>query len=395
MTMLRPLSISIVVCFISLTVVFPASAEDLENSSNAPHRIISSGAFTNLPAGSLISIAVALERGIQAIKFDLVLSKDDQVMVLSDPRLNDLTNIGLVFPDRVREDGSYYSVDFTRDELKGLVYQHQGVVAPSAPSSVFFMPDFPVISLDEALGYIDLIVTDPAHKPVIICELRKGWLHRREGKELARSVYSLLDDFRVRSVNALLFLASYDPKELQQLADERSPAVGTESTDIKFIQLIGTNDGAEVKTLDFGHYQPYNYDLLFTKFGLKAISTYAAAIGLKPQTVFNDAGEVTRAAYLEDARTLGIDLILYGEPANLQFDMVPDLPPSSVLGHLFTTIGFDAVLTDDADLLSSWTQPTGEPAGDEDQDNTIERLIRQIERSSTEQPSMPRPGKTW
>lgn len=393
MTMLRPLSI--VICFISLLVVFPASADDLENSEDAARWIISSGAFTNLPAGSLVSIAVALERGIQAIKFDLVLSKDDQVMVLSDPRLNDLTNVDRVFPDRVREDGSYYSIDFTREELKGLVYQQERAVAPPAGTSAVFTPDFPVISLYEALGYIDLIVTNPAHKPVIIGELRKGWLHRREGKELARSVYSLLDDFRVRSENASLFLASYDPEELQQLADERSPAVGMGSTDIKLIQLIGTNDGAEVKTLDFGHYQPYNYDLLFTKFGLKAISTYAAAIGLKPLTIFNDTGEVTRASYLEDARTLGIDLILYGEAANLQFDRVPDSPPSTVLDHLFTTVGFDAVLTDDADLLSNWTQPTEEPAGDENQDNTIERLIRQIERSSTEQPSSPQSGKNW
>lgn len=392
--MLRVSSIAILyisLLCIALLAVSSAVAEEPENSSSAPQWLISSGAFTNLPPGSLISVAVTLERGIQAIKLDLVLSKDEQVMVLADPRINDITNVEQVYPDRARGDGNYYSVDFTRAELKELVHSRRPPSENPSRSAAVFSPQFQISALDDILGYIDMIQPQTLHKPIIICELRKGWLHRREGKDLARSVYTLLEDFRLRSDRATLFLASYDPEELQQLAETRTP----EDTDIRFLQLIGANDGTEVKTLDFGQYQPYNYELLFTKFGLKATSTYAAAIGLKPQTIFNESGAVIHADYLTDARTLGMEIILYGEAADLKLNMVPDTPASSVLDHLFTSVGFDAALTDNIDLLTSWKQGTEETTKDSDQNKTIERLIRQIERGSIEQPSSSESGTNW
>lgn len=388
MTMLRT---SFIICFcISLLAGSLVYAEEQESSPPASKLIISSGAFTKLPPGSLVSLAVAIERGVQAIKLDLVLSQDNQVMVLSTPRLNDATNISQVFPDRARDDGSYLSVDFSEYELKGLVRQPDKTDTPAGNAPTIFTPQFPVISLDDALGYMDMIQLDPDHKPVIICELRQGWLHRREGKDLAGIVYSVLEDYRLRSGNVPLFLASYNPEELEQLAEARENVTG-EKTD--FIQLIGTNNGTEVKTLEFGNYQPYNFDLLFTKFGLKAVSTYAAAIGLHPETIFNETGDLTRAEYLENARTLGIKLILYGEAADLEGKVTP--PPSDMLEYLFTTIGFDAVLTDDVKLLSSQNLQTEGKDADDNQDNTIERLIKQIESSSKEQPSSDTSDTTW
>jgi len=374
----------------ALLTVSSAVAEEPRNTGEKPKWIISSGAVVPLPPGSLVSLAVTLEKKIEAIKLDLVLSGDDQVMVLPDPRINAETNVAQHFSDRSREDGSYYSVDFSRAELKELAHRTNDTAATFPGTPVGFTPEFPVIALDEALGYIDLVHAELAQRPVVICELRKGWEHRREGKDLAGAVYALLQDYLRRSGRAELYLASYDPDELQRLSAIRDPG----DTAIKFIQLIGSNDGAEVKTFEFGQYQPFNYDLLFTKFGLKAVSTYAAAIGLQPQTILYPSGTVTRPQYLDDAHTLGMEVILYGEVSGLQFDAAAPTRPTTVLEHLFDGVGFDAVVSDDAELIEGWQQGRPEPNRTGDQQSAIERLIEQIERGSSKQPASDRSGTT-
>ena len=374
----------------ALLTVSSAVAEEPRNTGEKPKWIISSGAVVPLPPGSLVSLAVTLEKKIEAIKLDLVLSGDDQVMVLPDPRINAETNVAQHFSDRSREDGSYYSVDFSRAELKELAHRTNDTAATFPGTPVGFTPEFPVIALDEALGYIDLVHAELAQRPVVICELRKGWEHRREGKDLAGAVYALLQDYLRRSGRAELYLASYDPDELQRLSAIRDPG----DTAIKFIQLIGSNDGAEVKTFEFGQYQPFNYDLLFTKFGLKAVSTYAAAIGLQPQTILYPSGTVTRPQYLDDAHTLGMEVILYGEVSGLQFDAAAPTRPTTVLEHLFDGVGFDAVVSDDAELIEGWQQGRSEPNRTGDQQSAIERLIEQIERGSSKQPASDRSGTT-
>jgi glycerophosphoryl diester phosphodiesterase len=374
----------------ALLAVSSSVAEEPRNTGEKPKWIISSGAVVPLPPGSLVSLAVTLEKKIEAIKLDLVLSGDDQVMVLPDPRINAETNVAQHFSDRSREDGSYYSVDFSRAELKELAHRTNDTAATFPGTPVGFTPEFPVIALDEALGYIDLVHAELAQRPVVICELRKGWEHRREGKDLAGAVYALLQDYLRRSGRAELYLASYDPDELQRLSAIRDPG----DTAIKFIQLIGSNDGAEVKTFEFGQYQPFNYDLLFTKFGLKAVSTYAAAIGLQPQTILYPSGTVTRPQYLDDAHTLGMEVILYGEVSGLQFDAAAPTRPTTILEHLFDGVGFDAVVSDDAELIEGWQQGRSEPNRTGDQQSAIERLIEQIERGSSKQPASDRSGTT-
>jgi len=374
MSILRPL---FVLC-LTLFIVHPASAEPVDNGLDFNRLIISSGAFTGLPSGSLVAVAVALERGTRALKLDVTLSLDDQVMVLPDPRLNELTNVAQIYPDRARENGAYLSLDFTRDEINNLVYRSSGTAGYGGGSAVF-TPQFPVVSLDQVLGYIDTIRPGPgpADKPIIICELRKGWLHRRDGKDLAGPVYDLLESFGAQT-QMQLFIASYDPEELQQLAEKQT--VSGRGTDIGFIQLIGTNDDGEVKNLDFGTYQAFNYDLLLTNFGLKATTTYAAAIGLQPAAIFNDSAEIVHPAYIENARMLGSDLILYGEPPSMPFSESPQTSPAATLDRLFTTIGFDAVLTDDAMLINGSKEPAAKPIDNAaGSSRGIDQLIRQIE----------------
>jgi len=373
--------LAVLLCSLSIASIAPFSpsplgAEQLDSGSAAPPWVISSGAFTGLPPGSLTAVAVGIERGIDALKLDLVLSSDDQVMVLPSPRLEDATNVALLYPERAREDGSFYSVDFSGAELKSLALSPTaGQPIDRDRSSAVFTPRFPVISLAEVLGYIDLITAGSASSPLIICELREGWLHRRDEKNLAAAVYALLRTYRADSGRPAPRIASYDPDELQELAD----VIARDNSGVPLIQLIGSNDGAEVQSLEFGRYQPYNYDLMFTRFGLKATAGYAAAIGLTPEVLFAETGGVTLPGYLADAQTLGIPLIVYGEAADIPLNTA--LEASGLLEQLFTTLGFSGVLSDDIELLEKWRQQHMAAAGSEDE-NTVERLIKQLEDGS-------------
>ncbi len=54
------------------------------------------------------------------IEQDIVLTKDAIPVVLHDVHLDTVSNVATKFPRRSREDGRYYAIDFTLDELKQL-----------------------------------------------------------------------------------------------------------------------------------------------------------------------------------------------------------------------------------------------------------------------------------
>ena len=71
------------------------------------------GASGYLPEHTMASKAMAYAMQPDFLEQDLVLSKDDVPIVIHDIHLETLTNVKEKFPDRKREDGSYYVIDFT------------------------------------------------------------------------------------------------------------------------------------------------------------------------------------------------------------------------------------------------------------------------------------------
>ncbi len=373
----------VLLCLLFCLVQTTAAETDTEGTGGKKW-IINNGSSLNLPAGSLIGVAVALERGAQAISLDLVLSADDQVVLLAEPRLDQLTNVAEIFPDRARADGSYYSFDFTLAELKQLSHRRPASAGLDNSSAVY-IPQFPVVSLKEVFGYLDLTAKAPADRPALICELKKGWLHRLENKDLGVTVMSLLETYLSSAARADLYLASWDPEELQHLAEDNP-------NDIGLIQLIGLNDGTEVMNMEFGQLQPYNYDLMFTRFGLKAVSVYAAVVGLLPQTLLDESGELVNPHYLDDAHTLGLKVICYdADPGYLAGSAVGETEEAR-FAHLLFTIGFDGLATSRDAALRDWLADRSRNQNS-NRENSIERLIEQIEESGIS-PSVPLPSDT-
>ena len=63
---------------------------------------------------------MAYAQGADFLEQDLVMTKDDRLVVLHDHYLDRVTDVAERFPQRARKDGRYYAIDFTLAEIKSL-----------------------------------------------------------------------------------------------------------------------------------------------------------------------------------------------------------------------------------------------------------------------------------
>ena len=78
------------------------------------------GASGYLPEHTLEAKAMAYAQGAHYIEQDLVMTRDDELIVLHDITLDRTTDVDEKFPDRARSDGRYYAIDFTLEEIRTL-----------------------------------------------------------------------------------------------------------------------------------------------------------------------------------------------------------------------------------------------------------------------------------
>lgn len=80
------------------------------------------GASGYLPEHTLPAKAMAYAQGADYLEQDLVMTKDDQLVVLHDHYLDRVTDVAERFPQRARKDGRFYAIDFTLDEIRSLKF---------------------------------------------------------------------------------------------------------------------------------------------------------------------------------------------------------------------------------------------------------------------------------
>ena len=78
------------------------------------------GASGYLPEHTLEAKAMAYAQGAHYIEQDLVMTRDDNLIVLHDITLDRTTDVDEKFPGRARSDGRYYAIDFTLEEIRTL-----------------------------------------------------------------------------------------------------------------------------------------------------------------------------------------------------------------------------------------------------------------------------------
>lgn len=210
-----------------LALIIPLSEVSAETLVIA-HR----GASAYLPEHTLPAVAMAHAVGADYIEQDVVLSKDEVPIVLHDLTLDATTDVALRFPDRAREDGHFYAIDFTLAEIKTLRVGERlrGDGEPRFPDR--FPAGVQVLRVPTLAEEIELIqgMNRSTGKQVgIHVELKHPDFHKAEGKTLPASVLQVLYTFGYNDAEDAVFLQCFDADTLRFLKDH---------TQIRLVQLL-------------------------------------------------------------------------------------------------------------------------------------------------------------
>jgi glycerophosphoryl diester phosphodiesterase len=282
-------------------------------------------------AHSQAATTLAAQSGADYLELPLTLSADGHLIIFRHLTLEHKTDVAEKFPEKRREDGSHYVIDFTLDELRRLR------LAPEAASS---SPELTaaITTLPEQLALVHHLETVFDRPLKLVLELRAPWFHRQQGHELSRLVLEKLRDLGYGRSHGKFIIQCFDPEELQSLYHQLLPEFGM---NLPLVQLIGDNDGAETRQRSpLGPLEPYNYDWLFTNVGLKLAKTYAVALALPARRLIDPAapGTPLPPGFVEEARRHSLQVFAVVEQDSDSGDEL-----TTLVSRLHTSIGVDGL----------------------------------------------------
>jgi glycerophosphoryl diester phosphodiesterase len=299
------------------------------------------GASGYLPEHTLEAKAMAYAMGADYIEQDVVMTKDDQLIVLHDITLDRTTDVNDKFPGRAREDGRYYAIDFTLAEIKTLRASESfrleagNKVQGYSGRFPIMTSAFQVPTLQEEIELIQGLNKSTGKNIGIYPEIKSPEFHRAEGKDLSSAVVSVLKDYGYTSKQAKVFLQTFSFDELKIIHDEILPAAGI---DLNLVMLLGDTEA---------------YPWMFEADGMTKLAQYANGVGPSHSMVVassSTAGNIEVTNLVRKAHAAGMQVHPYtyrkdsGQiPAYARdFSQLLDI-------HLFQA-GVDGVFTDFTDL---------------------------------------------
>lgn len=314
--------------------------------------IADGGAAGYLMANNLAATTLAISMDADIINFDLVLSNDNEVVVFSSPYLEHATDVADIFPDRLREDQHYYVLDFTMEELRQLTLQDPEKRIPAT-----LHPRFSITTLSEQLSLIQSLEKSLSRSVRIAVTLVKPWIHRKENHDLVNPVLSTLAQYGYNGQSDKILLLSYDVEELQRIGKKLLPALQME---IKLVQLIDQADGQEYMVEEWGEYKSYNYDLLFSNSGLRALAGSVAAIALPKYMLVDTQGKLQHTKFISNAQKLGTMIFTFSVQKESQTRLTVSKSFREELEFLYFTVGVDGIFTDYCDDVSHFLKNRGQ-----------------------------------
>lgn len=267
----------------------------------APLIIAHRGASGYLPEHTLEAAILAYGQGADYIEQDLVLSKDGVPVVLHDIHLDTVTDVSEQYPERAREDGHFYVIDFTLAELKTLrVNERRNRQGRQIyPARYQGNSHFQIATFAEQLELIQELNRNTNRQVGLYPELKAPAFHRSEGQDISKVVISILRQHNLDRADAKIFLQCFDFAEIKRLRTELKAR-------LPMIQLIGDNAWQESAT---------DYTYLQSTEGLNDIARYAQGIGpWLPQLI--DIHDGKPLPLLKQARAAGLVV----HPYNLRID---------------------------------------------------------------------------
>ena len=241
--------------------------ENKSGNQGQPIVIAHRGASGYLPEHTLAATALAYGMGADFIEQDVVLTKDNVPVVVHDITLDTVTDVATRFPDRARQDGQYYAIDFTLSELKKLqVHERVDIKSGKRVYEDRFpigRSKFEIATLAEAIELIQGLNQSSKKVVGIYPEIKKPAWHRQQGKDISRIVLKVLEKYGYLTNDDPVYLQCFDATELIRVRHELG-------CNLKLIQLIGSDEWKESST---------SYVDMITEEGIQRVAEYADGIG--------------------------------------------------------------------------------------------------------------------
>ena len=310
------------------------------------------GASGYLPEHSLASKSMAYAMGADYIEQDLVMTKDDQVIVFHDLYLDRVTNVTAVYPDRKRADGRYYVIDFTLDELKRLDISErfkidQGKYVPNYPQRFpLWKSSFRIHTFSEEIELIQGLNKSMGKSVGIYPEIKAPWFHQKEGKDISKKVLEILKQHGYKTKEDLVYLQCFDPNELKRIRRELFSELNIE---VKLVQLMAKTEWHETMINQEGKIIPYDYSWMLEKGGMEKISQYADGVGPWMGMIVKDGSirySLIVSDIVNDAHNAG--LIVHPYTFRLDSGYIPQYASDfdDLLDIFYFQIGVDGAFTD-------------------------------------------------
>lgn len=219
-----------------------------------------------LPEHTLAGLALAHASSPDYIEADVVLTKDEKIIVLHDIYLDTTTNIAQVFPERARPDGRFYAADLTLAEVQKLQIKER--FNPKTGYRLF--PErYPkgetglrVPSYEQFIKMLKHLNKKFKKDIGLYVEIKKPEFHLKEGLDITKKLVKVHKGFLEQKSNTII--QCFWPDTLIRLKEEFQ----TNST---LVQLIAENKWGESSA---------NYEFMLTKEGLEKVRSYAHGVGL-------------------------------------------------------------------------------------------------------------------
>ena len=302
----------------------------------APLVIAHRGASGYFPEHTLEAKALAHAQEADFIEQDVVLTKDDVPVVLHDTHLDAVSDVAAVYPGRSRDDGRFYAIDFTLDELRRLRFSERR--DPKTGKQVFPQRTasaadalFRIATLDEELTHLAGLSRSTGRRTGIYPEIKQPAWHRREGHDVSPIVLEVLRRQGFSTKADACFLQCFDAEEVRRLRTE----LGWEG---RLVQLVGEAP------------QDVSGDPLLAPGVLASLAQTVDGIGPPISRVVDASGRATGLVAAAHAAGLVV------HPYTFRVDQLPAFAdsPDAALRILFDTAGIDGLFSDFPDVCVVW-----------------------------------------
>ena len=330
-------------------------------TANADDKVVIAhrGASGYLPEHTLPAKAMAFAQGADYLEQDLVMTKDDQLVVLHDHYLDRVTDVADRFPDRARKDGRYYAIDFTLAEIKSLKFSEGFTVENGKKVQTFpgrfpmGKSDFRVRTFEEEIEFIQGLNHSTGKNVGLYPEIKAPWFHHQEGKDIATRVLEVLKKYGYTKKSDKIYLQCFDANELKRIRNELEPKMGM---DLKLVQLIAYTKWNETEEQQpDGKWVNYSYDWMLEPGAMEKIAQYADGIGPDYHMLIADSstnGHIIINGMVKEAHEHQLEV----HPFTVRADQLPPYAKdvNELYDALYRQADVDGLFTDFPDKAVSY-----------------------------------------